>query len=76
MQAGYADVYERNVWRFTNRIVAGDVLAIAFQGGRVQYFKNGALIYTSASPPSYPTAVQASFIDMGGALENVTISAP
>lgn len=65
LQAGRADVYEKGVWRADNTAVAGDLLRVAVESGAVRYYKNGALVYTSAVAPAYPLVVAAALVDAG-----------
>jgi hypothetical protein len=52
---------------------AGDVFRVAVSSGVVRYYKNGALLYTSARTPSFPLLVDTSFLDRGGALSKVVM---
>ena len=54
LQAGRADVYEQGAWKADNLAASGDQLRIAVEGGAVKFYKNGALVFTSATAPHYP----------------------
>jgi hypothetical protein len=55
-------------------VAAGDRLAIAVRGGAVEYFRNGALLWTSARPPRYPLVGDVSFGPGRGRLETASIA--
>ena len=42
--------------------------------GKVEYVRNGLIIYTSKRNPTYPLAVDSSFYSEGAAITNVTHS--
>ena len=51
-----------------------DVFRIGVEGGQVKYRKNGTLIYTSATSPSYPLVVDTSLMPSGANIYNTTVS--
>jgi hypothetical protein len=51
---GIAEVRERGVYRTETTYVAGDRLRIAYEAGRVRFYKNSVLLYTSTAAPLYP----------------------
>lgn len=75
LQAGRADVYESGAWKADDTVVAGDLLRIAVAGGAVAYYKNGALVYTSAVAPQYPLAAYAALVDAGATVTGARIAA-
>jgi PKD repeat protein len=54
--------------------VAGDRLRIEVSGGVVRYRRNGALLYTSTLPPTYPLLVDTSLFSQNGTVASVVIS--
>jgi hypothetical protein len=68
-------VYERGVNRGTfGAYASGDKLRIAVSGNVVRYYRNGALLYTSGSVPTYPLLVDTSLYNNGATLANAVIS--
>lgn len=65
LQAGRADVYERGAWKADNLAAPGDQLRVAVEGGTVKLYKNGALVYASATAPQYPLLAVAALVDPG-----------
>jgi len=56
--AGTADVVESGVYKGGDTpYAAGDLFRIAIAGGRVQYLKNGMLVYQSQQQPRFPLAL-------------------
>ncbi|WP_437968808.1 peptidoglycan DD-metalloendopeptidase family protein [Sorangium sp. So ce260] len=53
---------------------AGDVFRVEVLGGQVRYLKNGTVLYTSATAPTYPLALDTSLYDEGATITNATIS--
>ncbi|TMQ12704.1 MAG: hypothetical protein E6J91_20385 [Deltaproteobacteria bacterium] len=74
MQAGHADVYERNSYRTDIVVAVGDVLKLDVVGGVAHYYKNGALQYTSAQAPVYPLRIATSMIDASSTIAQAKIS--
>jgi hypothetical protein len=58
--ANVSQIWENGVQKLANQnINAGDIMKIARVGNEIKYYKNGALLYTSATAPSgnyYPFA--------------------
>jgi hypothetical protein len=73
--SGIAVVYERGVYKWDTSYASGDVFRVAIASGAVKYFKNGALIYTSAAQPVYPLEVDASIPTLNGTIQGAVISA-
>jgi glycosyl hydrolase family 18 (putative chitinase)/purple acid phosphatase-like protein len=65
LQAGRADVYEQGVWKADNLAASGDQLRVAVEGGAVKFYKNGALVFTSATAPHYPLVAAGALVDAG-----------
>ena len=74
--AGVAAVRESGVYKTETTYKTGDRLRVAVTGGIIKYYKNSALIYTSTVKPTYPLAVSASFINVGGTITNAVVSTP
>ncbi len=53
---------------------AGDRFRISVSSGVVRYWRNGAVIYNSTKPPSYPLAVDTSLFSPGATITNVVIA--
>jgi len=51
----------------------GDILRIAVEAGTVKYFRNGALLYTSALVPTLPLLADASIFTVGGTITNALV---
>ncbi|HXU08250.1 MAG TPA: PQQ-binding-like beta-propeller repeat protein [Blastocatellia bacterium] len=74
-EIGVAEVRENNVYLAETTYRAGDVFRVAVQAGSVRYYKNGGLFYSSAKPPAYPLFADASFLTLGGRVDNAMIGA-
>ncbi|HEY7958112.1 MAG TPA: glycosyl hydrolase family 18 protein [Polyangia bacterium] len=74
LQAGRADIYQAGAWQADNTVLAGDQLRIAVSSGVVSFYKNGALLYTSTTPPSYPLVAYAVLIDPGATVSGAQMS--
>ncbi len=74
--AGQADVMENGVYQngsdTTYRV--GDVFRIAIVNGRVQYSKNGTVLYESHRAPEYPLMLDTSLGNVGATIRNARIS--
>lgn len=62
------DVRERGVYKTEGRVVAGDVFRIAIAAGTVKYYQNAVLVYSSATPPSYPLVLDTTLIGAGATI--------
>jgi hypothetical protein len=51
----------------------GDVFRVAIESNLAKYYKNGALIRTSTTPPKFPLFAQASFYHQGGSFTGVKL---
>ncbi|MDD1679225.1 MAG: Ig-like domain-containing protein, partial [Methanomicrobiales archaeon] len=71
---GGIDIRENGVYRTQGTYATGDVFRIAVESGIVKYYKNGALLYTSALAPSYPLLVDASLLGFNGTINNAVIA--
>lgn len=70
--AGHADVVENGTYKGGDTsYAAGDQFRVAIVGGRVQYLKNGAVLYESQQPPRFPLAFAASLGSVGAMVRNV-----
>jgi hypothetical protein len=69
--AGTADVVENGTYKGGDTsYAAGDVFRIAIAGGRVQYLKNGAVVYESKQQPQFPLAFALSLGTVGTTVRN------
>jgi len=73
---GVAEVREDNVYATDTPYRAGDVFRVAVQSNVVTYSKNGGQFYSSFKAPAYPLFVDASFITVGGRIDNAVLGAP
>jgi hypothetical protein len=68
-------VFERGVHRATVGLyAAGDRLRVSVDGGVVRYLRNGRVLYTSATTPTYPLLVDTSLYSTGATLGSVVIT--
>ncbi|HJS58455.1 MAG TPA: hypothetical protein VKA01_10175, partial [Vicinamibacteria bacterium] len=67
-------VYEKGVSRGTfGSYVTGDKLRVAVEGGVVRYRRNGAALYTSTTPPSYPLLVDTALYSQGATINSAVV---
>ena len=71
LQAGTAEVRESGVYRAETTFATGDVLKITADTGGVKYWKNGALVYSSASQAGPSLRIQAVFFDVNATLSDI-----
>src|SRR5262245_25471859 len=69
------DVREKNVYRTEGRFVQGDVFRVALVAGRVKYYKNGVLVYTSAATPAPSLVVDVTLMTVGARVVSAVITA-
>lgn len=74
LQSGTAEVRESGAYKSETSFSAGDVLRVAFAGGKVQYSKNGNVFYSSGSSPSYPALANATLFDDNASIWNAVIA--
>ena len=74
VQTGMVEVREHNQYKANSPVAANDKLRIAIEGGKVKYYKNGAVFYTSDAAPQYPLVVITALLDSGAEVTNVVIS--
>ena len=74
-EIGIAEVRENNGYQAETPYRVGDVFRVAVQSGVVRYYKNSGLFYSSVKTPSYPLFADASFLTMGGRVDNAVIGA-
>lgn len=74
-EIGVAEVRENNGYQAETTYRVGDVFRVAVQSGAVRYYKNGGLFYSSAKTPTYPLMADASFLTVGGRVDNAVIGA-
>ncbi|MEK6321519.1 MAG: PQQ-binding-like beta-propeller repeat protein [Acidobacteriota bacterium] len=72
---GVAEVRENNIYERETSYRAGDVFSVAVQANEVRYYKNGGLFYSSLKLPVYPLFADASFLTLGGKIDNAVIGA-
>jgi PA-IL-like protein len=72
--AGHADVIEGGAYKGGDTSYApGDLFRIAIAGGRVQYVKNGAVVYESQQQPRFPLRLALSLGTVGTTLRAARI---
>ncbi len=69
------DVRERNVYKTDGRFVTGDRFRIAVTVGVVKYYKNGTLVYTSATRATASLLFDTTLVGTGAEVRNATITA-
>jgi uncharacterized repeat protein (TIGR01451 family) len=68
-------VYEKGTQRGSfGTYAAGDTLRVAVASGVVRYYRNGALLYTSAQVPTLPLRVDASLYSTGATVSTAVLS--
>jgi hypothetical protein len=73
--AGGADVLQNGQYRGGDTAyAAGDIFRISVAYGRVQFWRNGTLLYTSRTAPTYPLVLDVALGTVGASLYNATIS--
>jgi hypothetical protein len=80
--AGIVRIYERGIAikkPNTNNVsfgsyAAGDRFRVAVEGTVVRYYKNGVLLYTSSTAPTFPLLVDTSLYTNGATITDVLIS--
>ena len=71
---GWAQVYEKAVWKADVQYGPGSVFRVAVVAGRVQYSKNGVVFYTSAALPTYPLLLDVTLWSRNATITNASIS--
>ncbi len=66
-------IREDDIYRTEGTYVANDIFRIAYESGVAKYYKNGALIYTSALAPVYPAYFDTSIFDLNKKVSNAMI---
>jgi hypothetical protein len=68
-------VIELGVLRYTSgtAIQVNDVIKVAIENGKVNYYLNSNLEYTSATLPTYPVFADCAFYNIGGSWGDVKI---
>lgn len=74
-ELGIAEVRENNAYGVETTYRVGDVFRVAVQANEVKYYKNGGLFYSSLKVPVYPLFADASFLTVGGRIDNAVIGA-
>lgn len=74
ISGSYVSVRENGIYRSDIRYNANDVLRIAIESGKVKYYKNGTLFYTSTAAPVYPLAADVSLQRAGGGIHNAVLA--
>ncbi|HVG17797.1 MAG TPA: fibronectin type III domain-containing protein [Blastocatellia bacterium] len=72
--SGVAEVRESGSYAAETTYQSGDSFRIAIEAGRVNYYKNGSLFYTSLNAPAYPLIVKASLVNLNARVSNVIVS--
>lgn len=55
-------------------VAVGDVLRVSVSGGVVTYYRNGALLYTSAGSPTFPLRADSALLTTGASIGGAVIS--
>jgi hypothetical protein len=71
---GIVEVRELGAYKWDFYHVAGAVYRVAVEAGKVKYYQNGTLKYTSATAPSYPLLLDTALDNVGNAVQNATIT--
>jgi len=69
-----ACVVENGVVQTKIKYKANNVFRVAVESGVVNYYKNGAVFYTSTARPAYPLLVNASLVDAMASVSNAMIN--
>jgi hypothetical protein len=69
-------IYEAGVQKYVSTVSVGvnDHFKVSLEGGVVKYYRNGALMYTSSVPPSYPLQADATLWSSSSTVSNATLS--
>jgi hypothetical protein len=70
---GNVEVREAGVYKTDFAPVAGAVYKVAVENGRVNYYQNGSLKYSSATVPTFPLLVDSSLQVLNTAVQNAVI---
>jgi hypothetical protein len=68
------EVRERGMYRTEGSFAAGDRFRVAVEGTRVVYRKNGAVVYTSGVPPTFPLVLDVTLYSIGASLTQATVA--
>jgi hypothetical protein len=75
VNGGIVEIFEDDVYKASaGSFSPGDVFRVAVDSGVVRYYKNGALIYTSAQRPRFPLQADTSLWSAGSTIANAVIS--
>jgi hypothetical protein len=69
------EIRERGVYKADGTGAAGDRFRVAVESGHVVYRRNGAIVYTSTTPPTYPLVLDVTLYSMSAALSGATVVA-
>ncbi|HMC77698.1 MAG TPA: Ig domain-containing protein, partial [Vicinamibacterales bacterium] len=70
---GAWEVRERGVYKKDGTFAPGDRFRVSVEAGRVVYRRNGVSLYTSATAPTYPLALDATLYSLGASLSGATV---
>lgn len=68
ISGSYVNVRERGIYKSDTPFAAGDVFRVAVESGKVKYYKNNNLFYTSAAVPVFPLVADVSMQSVGSLL--------
>jgi len=68
ISGSYVSVREQGTYRADTTFKAGDVFRVSVESGKVKYYKNGSVFYTSAAAPTYPLVADVSMQSVGSLL--------
>src|SRR4051812_37740901 len=72
--SGAWEIRELNTYRGEGTYAAGDRFRVAVERGAVVYRRNGAVVYTSRTPPAFPLALDVTLYANGASLSGATVS--
>ena len=67
------DIRESGMYRAEGRFAAGDRFKVSVASGAVQYYQNGALVFSSAAGPVYPLVFDATLLGASAAIGGATL---
>ncbi len=71
--AGTWDIRELGVYKWEGDYFPGDVFKVAVEGGVVKYYQNNVVVYTSATPPTYPLGLDTTMFTIGSKVSTAKI---
>jgi hypothetical protein len=73
--SGSIAIYEKGASKGSfGAYAGGETFRVAVEGGVIKYYKDGVLLYTSTSAPTYPLLVDTALYTNGATIKNAVIS--